>query len=68
MNKTDEFKLLVFRTRFYQKRYKETGNKHDLHTLINLEKEVDNALDYLEKERLGASKKPPISDLFQDLK
>lgn len=66
--KENDFKDLVFKLRFYQKSYQQSKSNHTLLTVQSLEKEVDNELHYLELQRRGVSKKPPISDLFQDLK
>lgn len=63
-----KFRQLVFDMRFYQKTYFKTRNPHVLHTAKQLESQVDQELIALEKERLGVPKKPPVSDLFSDLK
>lgn len=63
-----KFRQLVFDMRFYQKTYFKTRNPHVLHTAKQLESQVDQELSALEKERLGVPKKPPVSDLFPDLK
>lgn len=63
-----KFRQLVFDMRFYQKSYFKSRNPHILHTCKQLEAQVDQELTALEKERLGVPKKPPVSDLFSDLK
>lgn len=63
-----KFRQLVYNMRFYQKTYFKTRSHHVLHTAKQLESQVDQELIALEKERLGVPKKPPVSDLFPDLK
>lgn len=68
MSELEQFKLLVFQMREKQRRCSISNSPHEKYMCNQLESQVDKQLHHLQLEAKKGSSKPPISDLFQDLK